>query len=632
MDISSFARHLSRPFLITEDLVEAAHLPIGARALIGDGHTAALVRVDGAIDWLCMPRFDSPSVFGQLLDAEQGGLTALTPARRPFESVQRYDPETNVLETLFTVPEQGTVRLVDHMPWLDDHRASIHEVHRRIECIDGEVELLAVFDPRFDYGRGSAEISSSPHGVLAKGEGGERFAFSLEVEGGFAPRAEGGVERRFTVRRGQRVWAVLSWNAAQVEPARRYRPYELLRSSRRQWRAWSQGLGYDGPWRHHVMRSALVLKLLQYAPTGAVVAAPTTSLPEWIGGLRNWDYRYSWARDAALSIKSHALIGYVREAREFFHFLRDTLDRSPTFHLMNTLDGDRVPDEVVLEHLAGYRGSQPVRIGNGAHDQLQNDSGGYVLDAAWTFERLGGSLTLRVWRHLMAIVDHLHARWRAPDHGIWEPRGVVRHNVHSKVMAWVGFDRALRIAPLFGGSAKSPLWRDEAEAVRREVLECGLSPDGRRLVSYYGGDEADATLLLLPLYGFLSASDPRVEATVTRVREALGENGYLHRYRYDDGVGGREGAFILCGFWLAEVLAMMGRVEEAQEVFIRHAEITNHVGLLAEEVDPRSGQLLGNFPQAFSHLGLINAAARIDLALRLRDEGSTKRPYFGLDA
>ena len=627
MDLYTAARSLSRPFRFSS---ESSGVSLGAHGVIGDGLTCALVRVDGAIDWLCMPRFDSPSVFGALVDPSIGGLTSITPRGRPFESLQRYDPDTNVLETLFRVPEQGVVRLTDYMPWTDDPRASIHEIHRRIECTEGEVDLDVIFDPRFEYASGVTRIELNANGVLALGPAGERFVAVLGKDGSWTERPEGGVRCHARLRAGERRWMVLSWGAPQPEPIPAYRPFDHLRRTRHAWREWSRKLQYDGPWRHHVVRSALVLKLLIYAPTGAMVAAPTTSLPETFGGSRNWDYRYAWIRDAALAIRAGNLIGAVDEARDFFHFVRDAMNREESLAVMYAVDGEAVPAERVLDHLSGYAGCRPVRVGNDAREQRQLDTAGALLDAASLYERFGGSLGLSTWRHLRAVVNQVRESWREPDHGIWENREGTRHNVHSKLMSWVALDRGLRLAPRFGGAAEEEAWMSAAAELQGEILRKGLDPTGRFFVSAYGGTDVDASLLLVPIYGFLAPDDPRVLATIDRIRSELGSGGLLHRYRSPDGLAGQEGAFLLCGFWLAEALALCGRLDEAQEVFVANTEASNHLGLLSEEVIVEGLEPLGNFPQAFSHLGLINTAARIDLGLRLRDEGSGAVPRLSL--
>ncbi|MCB9624166.1 MAG: glycoside hydrolase family 15 protein [Sandaracinus sp.] len=619
MDLFSAAQRMAHPFEIDTRLRDEPHqMPLASRGLIGDGFSAALVRVDGAIDWLCLPRFDSPAVFDQLIDA-RGGSTAITPRAERFQSLQRYDPDTNVLETLFRVPERGVVRVTDFMPWVDDPRAAVHEVHRRVQCVEGEVELDVTFDPRFDWGREEARFEVTDEGALARGPSGETFVAALGGGHRFTTRGRG-LGTTIRLRAGDRRWMVLSWNAPRPEPIHAYRPFEHLRQTRSRWRHWVQELQYEGPWRHHVVRSALLLKMLLYAPTGAMVAAPTTSLPEWIGGVRNWDYRYSWTRDSAMALRATTLVGAQREAREFFHFVRETLDAHAELQIMYAIDGGPVPEESTLEQLSGFRGSTPVRIGNGARDQVQLDTAGALLDAAYAYERGGGSLTLRTWRRLGAVVDEVASRWREPDHGIWEPRDGKRHNVHSKLMSWVALDRGARLAPLFGDATKSESWRHAADSVRAEVCDRGYDAARGHFVAAYDHTHVDSALLLLPTSGILPADDPRVARTVDAIRRELGTGPYLHRYLTDDGVGGEEGAFVLCGFWMAEALAMAGRIEEAEDVFKAHAEASNHLGLLAEEIEPTTGELLGNFPQAFSHLGLINAAARIDLALRMRDE------------
>ena len=625
MDLYSAAKRLGRPFVFLDE-ASTRTLSIADHGLIGDGFTAALVRADGTIDWLCLPRFDSPSVFASLLDADDGGSTSVAPVDYPFETLQRYDPGTNVLETLFRIEGQGTLRLTDYMPWTDDPRSALHEVHRRIQCVEGKTLVKVVFDPRFNYAQDETTFDIAGHAALAKGASGERLIAVLGGGGQWQPRPRGGVQAVFPMSAGERAWLVISWNTSESESILAYRPFDALRNTRRRWRDWTRGLHYDGPWRHHVIRSGLLLKLLMYAPTGAMVAAPTTAVPEWIGGHRNWDYRYTWTRDTAMAVRAANLLGCTREAREFFHFVRDTLEQDRELQNMYAIDGGRVPDERILDHFTGYRGSGPVRIGNGARDQLQLDTAGALMDAAYVYERGGGSLTARGWRRLRAVVDSVAATWNEPDHGIWEPRAGKRHNVHSKLMSWLALRRGAQLAPLFGDQHLQVRWQRAADELHAELCVRGLDPKGSRFVAAYDHQHSDASLLLLAIHGFLPPNDDRVLRTVERIQAELGDGPYLYRYRADDGVGGDEGAFVLCGFWLAEVLAMAGRIDEAQRIFLAHAEASNHLGLLAEEIEPKTRALLGNFPQAFSHLGLINAAARIDLALRLRDEGSPRIP------
>lgn len=625
MDIYSASKRLSNPFVITKDPRDE-EFPIDARALIGDGSSSALVRVDGVIDWACFPRFDSPSVFAAMLDPQVGGMMALQPTARPFKSLQRYDPDTNVLESLFEVPGEGVVRLLDYMPHSNDPAAQVHEIHRRVQCLEGNVQMTAIFDPRFDYARAETTCELAEHGVLARGSNGERMACVLG-RAQWSLREPSGAQAKFRMVSGERRWMVSSWDSPKPEPIAAYRSYEHLRTTRQTWRDWVRSLEYDGPWRHHVLRSALLLKLLVHEPTGAMVAAPTTSLPEWIGGVRNWDYRYVWPRDAAMAIRAANLIGATDEARDFFHFIRTALHKSKNMNVMYAVDGEPVPQEQVLSHLSGFAGSAPVRIGNDARDQLQLDPVGAVVDAAYLYERFGGQLPLRTWREIREVVEGLTESWATPDDGIWEPRGRRRHNVHSKVMCWLAFDRAARLAPRFGHHAIAKRWQRAAELVHADIRRNGVDDTGRYFKASYDTDHVDGSLLVLPIHGFMDADHPAMSATVRRVQTELGTGPFVHRYRIDDGVGGEEGAFVLCGFWLAEALAMMGRVEEAQEVFTAHAEASNHVGLLAEEIDPTNRTQLGNFPQAFSHLGLINAAVRIDLALRMRDEGLDDVPH-----
>ena len=468
--------------------------------------------------------------------------------------------------------------------------------------------------------------------MLAEGSDGRRLALSVGSGVRFEHRPEGGVVARITLRSGQRQWAIASWNSKRPERVAAFRPFEHMRSTRRFWRSWAARMNYDGPWRHDVLRSALVLKLLQYAPTGAMVAAPSTSLPVVPTGARNWDYRFSWTRDSAMAIRAMNLIGYPEEAQGFFHFVRDTIAARDRLDIMVSIDGGDIPEEILLDSLGGHRGSGPVRLGNAASHQIQHDIVGPLLDAASLHEQSGGMIGLALWRQIRGLVNEAVVQATQPDHGIWEPRSGPQHHVHSKLMTWVALDRALHLASRFGGDRYESTWLQARERVRGDVLRQGFDAGRGTFVGAYGHDEVDATLLLMPIYDFLPPSDPRVAATTERVIKELGDGRFLRRYRVDDGIGCDEGAFVLCGFWLAEALALGGRLDEALEVFHNHLSAANHLGLMAEEVDAPSAAPLGNFPQAFSHLGLIQAAARLDYALRLRDEGSSEPPRLTFDS
>jgi GH15 family glucan-1,4-alpha-glucosidase len=626
VDIYTAARRVAESFQ-----VDGRPLDIGKYGVVGDGSSCALVGVDGSVDWLCFPSFDSPSVLAAILDRERGGFFRVSPQAERYESLQAYDDSTNVLQTLFRRPGEGVACVTDFMPWSADPRSSMHELHRLLEAREGSMEMEVVFDPRFDYARGETRIDLADEGVMASGPNGERLSVSIGGGARFEKRAEGGAVARFSLRKEQRLWTILSWRSRRVESTATYRPYDHLRSTRRFWRQWSAQMTYDGPWRHDVLRSALTLKILQYAPTGAVVAAPTTSLPVVSGGHRNWDYRYSWTRDSAMAIRAMNLIGYSQEALGFFEFVRDTVEEHDHLDLMVTVHGGQVPDEVTLENLAGHAGSRPVRLGNAARHQTQHDIVGPLLDAASLYEKSGGTLGLAFWRQIRALVSGAMKTTDEPDNGIWEKRGQLKHHVHSKLMTWVALDRALHLSPLFGGDRAEPEWRQARDRLQADILDRGYNSTVGTFVGEFGGTEVEATSLLIPIYGFLPPTDARVERTVKRVIRELSDGKFLRRYRSYDGIDADEGAFVLCGFWLAEALALAGRLEDALEVFTNHLGAANHLGLLAEEVDPSSGAPLGNYPQAFSHIGLIQAAARLDLALRMRDEGIERPPLLDFD-
>jgi GH15 family glucan-1,4-alpha-glucosidase len=594
-------------------------LRIEDHAVIGNSRAAALVGRDGTIDWLCWPRFDSPSVFGSLL-GESAGRWALAPTA-PFTSAQRYVPETNVLETRF-VTDSGMLLVTDLMPVASDvdrRRRLVpdHEILRIAACEGGEVEVETVFEPRPDYGRARPRLraagrlglrAETPAGLLTL-----RADLPLRLEE--PARAAG----RARLRAGEELHLSLTladeWPA--ILPPLGASSREALARTIAWWRAWAARIRYRGPARDAVVRSALALKLLVFAPSGAVVAAATTSLPERIGGDLNWDYRYCWLRDAALTVRALLGLGFQEEADAFVSWvLHATRLTRPELRVLYDVYGRPTGRERTLEHLSGHRGARPVRIGNGAADQLQLDVYGEVVDAVALFVRSGGTLDRETQRVLAAFGEYVCRHWQQPDDGIWEPRSGRRHNTHSRVLCWTALDRLLDLHAN-GHLARLPAERFERAraAIRSEVEERAWNPAICSYASQLGGSELDASLLLLAWYGFEEARSERMRSTCRRIQERLGaRDGLLYRYRAGESPG--EGAFGICGFWGAEVLALgAGSAAEAQATFERLCRLANEVGLFAEEIDPETGAALGNFPQAFTHVGLINAALTLEQRL-----------------
>ncbi|NJQ02098.1 glycoside hydrolase family 15 protein [Streptomyces zingiberis] len=589
-------------------------------ALIGDLQTAALVGLDGSIDWLCLPRFDSGACFAALLGDEGNGHWRLAPraAERGAARVSRsYRGESLVLDTVWETPE-GSVRVTDFMPQRD--RAP--DVVRIVEGLSGRVDMRTDIRLRFDFGGivpwerredGHHIAVAGPDSVWLRGEG-VRWA-RAGAEGDPITRAD------FTVAAGERVASVLTWHPSHEPRPRAIDPYEALAHSVADWQEWAARCTYRGPWRQAVLRSLITLKALTYAPTGGIVAATTTSLPEEIGGVRNWDYRYCWLRDAALTLNALVSGGYLAEAAAWRDWLLRAVAGSPgDLQIMYGIAGERRLTEFEAPWLKGYEGSQPVRIGNAAVEQLQLDVYGQVLDTLHVARRRGLPQEEDAWEFQRALMDFLEGGgWREPDEGLWEVRGPRRHFVHSKVMAWTAADRAVRTVAahpeLPGDTAR---WRAMRAEVHREVCENGYDPDRNTFTQYYGSRGLDAATLLIPETGFLPASDPRVVGTVDAVRRELDHGGLIRRYDPgygEDGLPGGEGAFLVCSFWLADALLATGRRAEARDLFERLLDLRSDLGLLAEQWDPVAGRQLGNYPQAFSHVGLVNTA----LALSARD-------------
>ena len=589
--------------------------PINGYGVIGDMRTAALVGLDGSIDWCCFPRFDSGSVFGALLDEERGGRFRVRPTE-PYTSDQRYLPLTNILVTTFHLHQRsGVVGVTDFMPAPTERPiAAFHEIHRRIRCVRGDVELELTFEPRFDYARRPTRIERRPQGLLAT-DGREELTLSSPPDVHWEVDGENGSARAVIgAAMAQDIWLVLRYDGEEPPPVESMRCQERLEETALFWNDWSTAISYSGLYRSDVERSALALKLLFYEPTGAVVAAPTTSLPEEIGGVRNWDYRYCWLRDAAFTLSAFHILGQYDEADRFMRYLAWMARKSgPALQIMYGIGGETELVEEELSHLSGYRDSAPVRIGNGAHDQLQLDIYGELLEAAWLWH--GQSLIdPEFWALLCRIVDWVADNWRRPDCGIWEVRAEPRHYVHSKVMCWVALDRAVRMAEELDADGRAERWREQRDAVHAEVMERGWSEERGAFVQSYGSDALDAANLLIPIVGFLPGGHPRVKGTIAATLRELTRDGMLHRYASDDGLPGSEGVFSICTFWLADALILSGDLAHGERVFRRMLRFANHLGLFSEELDPSSGDFLGNFPQAFTHIALINTAQLLERA------------------
>jgi GH15 family glucan-1,4-alpha-glucosidase len=603
---------------------ERGYRPIRDYALIGDAHTAALVAKDGSIDWCCWPRFDSPAVFCRLLDARKGGWSQVCPTS-PYTVERSYADASNVLCTDFTT-DAGSVRLTDFMPVerLTARRhgediAPSRRILRLLEGRAGTVELEVGFRPTFDYARAETSLDACADGGAVAVS--KREALTLTCPARLERDASGALAGRLRLREGERVWLALNYlpdvDPTDLQPPRAVRDDELEKTLG-YWREWWHACRYEGPYAAQVRRSALTLKLLTYEPTGALVAAPTTSLPEVLGGTRNWDYRFTWLRDSSLILYTLMLLGYHAEAADFFGWL-DGLGVAGRgkMQIMYTLDGQAFLPEQTLEHLEGYRGSRPVRVGNAAFQQMQLDTYGEVLDAVYLYhERVRQDLRAEWWDEVQFMADRTVAEWRKPDSGIWEVRGGPRQFLYSKLLCWVALDRALRLAAKFRPGVDTSVWRRAHGEIRRTILAEGYNERVGAFTQTLGGDALDAGALVIPQTGFLPATDARVQATVEKIRERLTSNGLVYRYLNADGLPGGEATFALCSFWLVDNLALAGRVDEARALFEKLVGYASDLGLMSEEIDPASGELLGNYPQGFSHLALIRSALNISYAER----------------
>ena len=579
-------------------------------AVIGDMHSAALVDRDGSIDWLCLPRFDSGAVFAQLLGSKENGHWTLAPVGADRSQAARaYRHDTLVLETVWDMPG-GSVRVIDFMPPRDD----VPNVVRIVEGISGTVRMRDIIRFRFDYGHVVPWVVHAERDFTA-------------VAGPDALHVVGDVKHRgkdyasyaeFDVTAGQRVSSVMTWHPSHHEAPEPVEPYAALETTERFWRGWAARCTYDGPYRDAVVRSLITLKALTYGPTGGTVAAVTSSLPEDIGGVRNWDYRYCWLRDATLALQAFVRTGYVDEAVAWRKWLLRAIAGSPAdVQIMYGVTGDRRLPEWEADWLAGYEDSRPVRFGNAAAGQLQLDVYGEVMTAFAAARAAGMPPSADAWRLQRRLLEYLETIWTEPDEGLWEVRGERQHFTHSKVMVWAAFDAGVRAVEREGADGPVERWRAVRDQIHAEVCAEGYDPARNTFTQSYGSTALDAAVLLIPQIGFLPADDPRVAGTVEAVAANLCAEGYVLRYGKEtlgavDGLPGDEGAFLACSFWLADALHGIGRTDEAVEQFERLVALCNDVGLLAEEYDPRISRMVGNFPQAFSHVGLVNTALNLE--------------------
>jgi GH15 family glucan-1,4-alpha-glucosidase len=579
-------------------------LPIEDYGLIGDTHTAGIVGRDGSIDWLCLPRFDSGACFAQLLGNESHGFWRIAPVGAS-ETKRRYRGDTLVLETEFET-DTGVVRLVDCMPIREDHP----QVVRIVEGVSGHVDMRMDLTIRFAYGSALPWVRHA--GSLLTAIAGPD-ALSL-----WTPVPTRGQDMstvaEFSVKEDEHVPFVLTWYPSHEEVPRPVDAQFAVDDTESWWEDWASTVHFEGPWRDAVMRSLITLKALTYEPTGGIVAAPTTSLPETLGGGRNWDYRYCWLRDATLTLESLMRAGYFQEAMAWRDWLLRAVAGDPAdLQIMYGPAGERRLDEWEADWLPGYESSPPVRIGNAAAGQFQLDVYGEVMSALYVASRVGGNLSETAWDLQRVLIGFVKKMWAEPDDGIWEVRGPRRHFTHSKVMAWVAVDRAIKMVDECGESGPVDEWRELRDTIHEQVCAQGFSPKIGAFTQYYGCDALDASLLMIPLVGFLPATDDRVRSTIEAIEKDLTEDGFVLRYRATDahavdGLVGHEGAFLACSFWLADCLHLIGRHDDAVALFERLVGLSNDLGLLAEEFDAVAQRQVGNFPQAFSHVSLVNSA------------------------
>jgi GH15 family glucan-1,4-alpha-glucosidase len=573
-------------------------------AIVGDLQTVALIGRSGSVDWLCFPRFDSGSVFNALLGSSEHGRWLIAPVSGGHATEWRYREDTLILESEWQT-DTGRVRVIDFMP----QRETKPDIVRIVQCLEGHVEMRTELVMRFDYGSVVPWVRHTDDETLVAIAGPDGLVLRTPVTLDPAAMTH---TAEFTVRKGDRVPFVLTWFPSSEQAPNPVDAEEALASTERIWRDWMAGCRYDGPYKQAVHTSLVVLKALTYEPTGAIVAAPTTSLPERIGGVRNWDYRFSWLRDATFTLYALMNAGFNDEARAWRNWLLRAAAGDPAkMQILYGVAGERRIPEFELDWLPGYAGSRPVRIGNAAHEQFQLDTYGEMMDALHEARRHGLARDDHAWSLQQNVMEFLEGAWDQPDDGIWEVRGTRRHFTHSKVLAWVAFDRAVEAVERWDRPGPLDRWRRIRDEIHEEVCREGFNVELNSFTQAYGSDELDASTLLIPLLGFLPPEDPRVIGTVEAIQRELMREGFVERYRtheVDDGLPAGEGVFLPCSFWLVDALLMLGRDDEAQVLFEKLLAVSSDLGLLAEEYDPSAKRLLGNFPQAFTHVGLVNSA------------------------
>jgi GH15 family glucan-1,4-alpha-glucosidase len=600
---------------------------IGDHGLIGDLQTAALVSTDGTLDWFCCPRFDSPSVFASLLDADGGGFFKIRPDRDDYVTKQLYLPDTAILVTRFMTPD-GVGEVHDFMPVAEGGATDRHRLVRNIKVVRGTMRFAIEIQPRFDYGRATHKLELTDSGGVFQSDGLELTVHGIAPQGTSVQdagitveRAGDGVRWTRTLREGEIGGVVLESMGGAPRLVPPEEAQRLADETARFWRDWLHRSTYRGRWREMVARSAITLKLMTYAPTGALVAAPTTGLPEQEGGERNWDYRYTWVRDGSFSIYALLGLGYTEEAAAFGAWLRDraaeyTGEGRP-LKIMYRVDGSSDLVEETLDHFEGWRGSRPVRIGNGAADQLQLDIYGEAADAFFLADGRGLQMAHQGWVELAGIIDWLCDHWDQPDEGIWETRGGQKDFTYARFQTWVALDRAIRLAQRHARPANAARWTTERDRVYNQIMERGWNPKLGAFTQHYTTEVLDSSLLMMPLQGFISPRDPMWLSTLEAMDRELVSDSLVYRYNPSaspDGLAGDEGTFTLCTFWYVDALARAGRLDEARLVFEKMHTYANHLGLFSEEISS-TGEQLGNFPQAFSHLSLISAAVNLDYQL-----------------